>query len=78
MTRSPIGVGPHPLPWPSGPQYDMQLLANGDFRNVLDKYRYWTVEAIKDDLATQHQALHIAIENWQHDINIGTDRKSVV
>jgi len=67
-----IGVGPHPLPWPEGAQYDSELLELGDRRNVVDKYRYWTVEAIVADLDTQRAPLHIAIENWQHDLNIGS------
>jgi tRNA G18 (ribose-2'-O)-methylase SpoU len=67
-----IGVGPHPLPWPTDDHYDPELLANGDRRNVLDKYRYWTVEAIKADLDGHRAQLHVAIENWQHDLNIGT------
>lgn len=69
---SPIGVGPHPKPWPTDSKYDLKLLQNGDKRNVIDRYRYWTVEAIKADLDTSRNDLHIAIENWQHDINIGT------
>jgi tRNA G18 (ribose-2'-O)-methylase SpoU len=68
----PVGVGPHPKPWPNGEQYDPELLAEGDARNVEDKYRYWTVEAIKADLDTKRTGLHVAIENWQHDLNIGT------
>lgn len=67
-----IGVGPHPQPWPQGEQYDPELLAQGDQRNVEDKYRYWKVEAIKADLAKHANGLHVAIENWQHDLNIGT------
>lgn len=67
-----IGVGPHPLPWPKGEQYDSELLAQGDKRNVITKYRYWTVAAIAADLAESSHELHIAIENWQHDNNIGT------
>lgn len=67
-----IGVGPHSQPFPDGPQYDLDLLMNGDRRNVEDKYRYWTVEAIKADLDKSRTNLHIAIENWQHDMNIGT------
>jgi tRNA G18 (ribose-2'-O)-methylase SpoU len=67
-----VGVGPYPQPFPSGQQYDIDLLTNGDRRNVEDKYRYWTVEAIKADLDTKRVDLHIAIENWQHDMNIGT------
>lgn len=72
MTEQHIGVGPHPLPHPSDSRYDPELLLHGDRRNVLDKYRYWRVEAIKDDLAQGRTDLHIAIENWQHDMNIGT------
>jgi tRNA G18 (ribose-2'-O)-methylase SpoU len=67
-----VGVGPHPLPLPKDPRYDPQLLMDGDRRNVEDKYRYWTVEAIKADLDRSRIDLHVAIENWQHDINIGT------
>lgn len=67
-----IGVGPHPKPWPSGNHYDHDLLRNGDKRNVLDKYRYWTVEAIKYDIRAGANDFEIAIENWQHDFNIGT------
>ena len=67
-----IGVGPHPTPWPQDERFDPELLAHGDRRNVEDKYRYWTVEAIKHDLDTTRVDLHVAIENWQHDLNIGT------
>ena len=67
-----VGVGPHPLPWPEGHQWDHELLANGDRRNVVDKYRYWTVEAIKAHLDKTRSTLHVAIENWQHDLNIGS------
>ncbi len=67
-----IGVGPHPKPWPTDDRYDQELLELGDSRNVEDKYRYWTVEAIKTDLDKSRRPLEIAIENWQHDMNIGT------
>lgn len=67
-----VGVGPHPKPWPTGDQYDPDLLAEGDRRNVLDKYRYWSVAAIVADLDKRRNPLHIAIENWQHDLNIGS------
>lgn len=67
-----IGVGPHPQPWPNDEQFDPELLALGDTRNVADKYRYWTVVAIKADMAQHSIPVHIAIENWQHDSNIGT------
>ena len=66
-----VGVGPHPEPWPVGEHYDVELLAKGDRRNVVDKYRYWTVEAIRADLDVSRRPLHVAIENWQHDLNIG-------
>ncbi len=68
----PVGVGPHPQPWPDGDHYDATLLAEGDRRNVIDRYRYWTVEAIKADLDPRRHPFHVAIENWQHDLNIGT------
>ncbi len=67
-----VGVGPHPEPLPSDAHFDPELLANGDRRNVLDKYRYWSVEAIVADLNTKRHGLQIAIENWQHDLNIGS------
>jgi tRNA G18 (ribose-2'-O)-methylase SpoU len=67
-----IGVGPYPKPRPNDPRLDVILLENGDHRNVEDKYRYWTVQAIKGELDTSRTDLHVAIENWQHDLNIGT------
>ena len=67
-----IGVGPHPQPWPQGDEFDPELLQVGDRRNVLDKYRYWNVAAIVADLDTKRHKLQIAIENWQHDLNIGS------
>ena len=67
-----VGVGPHPKPWPTGEQYDPDLLENGDRRNVLDHYRYWRVAAIVADLDKKRNPLRIAIENWQHDLNIGS------
>ena len=67
-----IGVGPHPKPWPEDSRLDPELLANGDRRNVVDRYRYWKVEEIVRDLDTKRAPLHIAIENWQHDLNIGS------
>ena len=68
----PVGVGPHPKPWPDDPRLDPRLLAEGDRRNVLDQYRYWAVEAIVADLDTRRHGFHVAIENWEHDRNIGT------
>jgi tRNA G18 (ribose-2'-O)-methylase SpoU len=67
-----VGVGPHPEPWPDDPRLDPVLLAAGDTRNVADRYRYWTVEAIVADLDTRRHPFHVAIENWDHDFNIGT------
>jgi tRNA G18 (ribose-2'-O)-methylase SpoU len=67
-----VGVGPWPGEWPEGEQYDAELLRDGDRRNVVDRYRYWTVEAIRADLDTRRHGFHVAIENWQHDFNIGT------
>lgn len=74
MTESEptVGVGPHPDPWPDDPRLDPVLLAEGDRRNVLDVYRYWSVEAIVADLDTRRHPFHVAIENWEHDRNIGT------
>ncbi|WP_246013167.1 TrmH family RNA methyltransferase, partial [Cellulomonas biazotea] len=77
-----VGVGP----WPGGPdawprvpgtadldpRYDPDLLAHGDRRNVVDRYRYWTLEAVVADLDTRRHPFHVAIENWQHDLNIGS------
>ena len=70
--RPEVGVGPWKGPWPEGEQYDARLLAEGDRRNVVDLYRYWTLEAIVADLDRRRHAFHVAIENWQHDFNIGT------
>jgi tRNA G18 (ribose-2'-O)-methylase SpoU len=67
-----VGVGPHPLPWPVGAEYDPELLAHGDRRNVVDRYRYWRNEAIVADLDTRRHPFHVAVENWQHDLNIGS------
>ena len=66
------GVGPHPKPWPDDPRYDPDLLAHGDSRNVVDRYRYWTVPAIVADLDQSRHALHVAVQNWEHDFNIGS------
>ena len=67
-----VGVGPWTGPWPQDPRFDPQLLADGDRRNVVDRYRYWTVEAIVADLDRQRHPFHVAIENFGHDLNIGT------
>ncbi|NEG70298.1 RNA methyltransferase [Bifidobacterium sp. BRDM6] len=80
-----VGVGPwsethpgEPRPDdPASPNYDARfdsgLLDNGDRRNVLDRYRYWTVEAIRGDLDRQgRHGFEVAVENWTHDFNIGS------
>ncbi len=66
------GVGPWRGELPEGDHYDPELLANGDSRNVIDRYRYWTIEAITRDLDETRHPFHVAIENWQHDMNIGS------
>ncbi|WP_300267437.1 TrmH family RNA methyltransferase [Microbacterium sp.] len=70
--RTTHGLGPWKGEWPVGEQYDPELLENGDTRNVIDRYRYWRMEAIIADLDTQRHSFHVAIENWQHDMNIGS------
>jgi len=67
-----VGVGPHPFPWPDDPRLDPHLLEHGDARNVVDRYRYWRVEAIVADLDTRRHPFHVAIENLAHDFNIGS------
>jgi len=67
-----IGVGPWDGAWPEGDQWDPELLRDGDRRNVVDRYRYWSLDAIRADLDTRRHGFHVAIENWQHDFNIGT------
>lgn len=65
------GVGPWAGPVPTDPRYDPVLLRDGDSRNVVDAYRYWTREAIVADIDTRRHPLHIAIENFGSDANIG-------
>jgi tRNA G18 (ribose-2'-O)-methylase SpoU len=67
-----VGLGPWEGDWPEGEQYDEDLLREGDRRNVVDRYRYWTMAAIVADLDARRHSFHVAIENWQHDFNIGT------
>ena len=69
------GVGPWPggpAAWPDDPRYDPELLRDGDRRNVVDRYRWWTMEAIVADLDQHRHPFHVAVENWQHDMNIGS------
>ena len=70
-----VGVGPWPggrAAWPTGERYDPELLEHGDTRNVVDGYRYWTMDAIVADLDSRRHGFDVAIENWQHDLNIGS------
>lgn len=66
------GVGPWEGPLPEGDWFDPELLQNGDTRNVLDQYRYWKMDAIVAELDSRRHGFHVAIENWQHDLNIGS------
>ncbi|MGN8131885.1 TrmH family RNA methyltransferase [Arthrobacter sp. RC1.1 241] len=70
--KAEVGVGPWQGELPEGDHWDPDLLADGDRRNVLDKYRYWKHEAIVAELDSRRHNFHVAIENWQHDLNIGT------
>jgi tRNA G18 (ribose-2'-O)-methylase SpoU len=69
------GDGPGVGPWQGAPpdnvRYDPALLRDGDTRNVVDAYRYWTREAIIADIDTRRHPMHIAIENFGNDANIG-------
>lgn len=67
-----VGVGPWAGPLPAGEHFDPELLRDGDTRNVVDAYRYWRHEAIVADLDSRRHELHIAVENWGHDFNIGS------
>ncbi|WP_202889646.1 TrmH family RNA methyltransferase [Actinopolymorpha rutila] len=67
-----VGVGPWVGPWPDDPRYDPELLRHGDRRNVVDRYRYWRREAVVADLDRHRHDFHVAVENWQHDLNIGS------
>lgn len=70
--QSTHGVGPWVGKLPDDLRFDPELLQTGDSRNVVDRYRYWTMEAIVADLDTRRHGFHVAIENWQHDLNIGS------
>ena len=67
-----VGVGPWEGPWPGDDRLDPQLLRQGDRRNVVDRYRYWRHDEIVTDLDHRRHDFHVAIENWQHDSNIGS------
>ncbi|NOX28966.1 MAG: hypothetical protein GXP35_02775 [Actinobacteria bacterium] len=67
-----VGVGPWVGEWPDDERFDPELLRGGDRRNVVDKYRYWRQDAIVADLDERRHPFHVAVENWEHDFNIGT------
>ncbi|HET9945598.1 MAG TPA: RNA methyltransferase [Actinomycetes bacterium] len=67
-----VGVGPWQGEWPDDPRYDPELLAQGDRRNVVDRYRYWRRDAVVADLDERRHDVHVAIENLRHDFNIGS------
>jgi tRNA G18 (ribose-2'-O)-methylase SpoU len=73
-----VGVGPWQGARPVGgdgepdARYDESLLEHGDRRNVVDRYRYWTHEAIVADLEMRRHDFHVGVENWGHDFNIGS------
>lgn len=67
-----MGVGPWEGPWPEGERWDPELLRDGDRRNVVDAFRYWRMDAIVADLDSRRHNFHVAVENWQHDLNIGS------
>nr|WP_290178973.1 RNA methyltransferase [Corynebacterium aquatimens] len=65
-------MGPWEGQWPDDPRFDPEFLRDGDRRNVVDAYRYWSLEAIRAELDSRRHPFHVAIENWEHDMNIGT------
>ena len=65
-------MGPHPKPWPEDPRLDPELLTEGDRRNVGDEYRYWSMDAIRADLDRRRHPIHLAVENWEKDLNLGS------
>ena len=68
----PVGVGPWEGEWPQGEHWDPDLLRDGDRRNVGDEFRYWRLESIVAELDTRRHPLQVAIQNWEHDFNIGS------
>ena len=66
------GVGPWEGKWPDDPRLDPEYLEHGDTRNVVDEYRYWSLDAVVADLDTRRHPFHVAIENFENDANIGT------
>ncbi len=67
-----VGVGPWEGDPPAGDHWDLEPFAIGDRRHVIAQHRYWSLEAIVDALDNSRHPLHIAIENLEHDFNIGS------
>ncbi len=75
LAQASWGVGPYQGDASAHPDFaklDPVLLAEGDTRNVVDRYRYWKMGEIVKDLDSRRHPFHVAIENWQHDLNIGS------
>ena len=75
QTSAKVGVGPWPggeAAWPAGEHYDPELLRMGDRRNVEDRYRYWRMDAIRAVIAARSLPFEVAVENLDHDFNIGS------
>ncbi len=76
-SRSQHGVPAWPggsQSWPSDERFDPTLLAEGDRRNVEDRFRYWARDKVVEALDAERgdEWLEVAIENLAHDFNIGS------
>ena len=68
-----VGVGPWPGPWPEDPRYDpaaARRRATGATSSTATATG--PLEAIVADLDRRRHPFHVAIENFEHDLNIGT------
>lgn len=54
------------------PRIDPELQLGGDTRNVVDRYRNWSEQAIRQDMQARSGGLEVAIENLERDFNMGT------
>src|SRR5690625_3324255 len=69
-----VGVGPWPggpEAWPDDGRPDPEVLAAGDRRNVIGKYRYWRLGASAGDLDTRRRPVHGAGEERGGGLNLG-------
>lgn len=57
---------------PGYPDYITAPNYEGDTRNVIDHYKAWTQDAIKEDLAARALPVIVVAENFAHDFNIAT------